>query len=179
VNDNGSSFEAVVMPHLSDALALARWLTKNRADAEDVLQEACLRAFRSIGGYAGGNARAWLLAIVRNTAFSWMEKNRSTELVSVENLDAVERTRLEDSDAWLDGRSSTPETDLIAKADAARLEAAISALPVEFRETLVLRDIQGLEYREIAQVIAVPVGTVMSRLSRARRLLVRALTEQS
>jgi RNA polymerase sigma-70 factor (ECF subfamily) len=168
-NDNGSRFQTEIMPHLSDALALARWLTKNRADAEDVVQEACLRAYRAIDGFNGGNSRAWLLTIVRNTAFSWLEKNRVVDSISIEN--AAEMSLLDRTA----NASPTPEAELIAKADAAELEAAIAALPVEFRETLVLRDIHGLEYREIARVVGVPVGTVMSRLSRARRQLIAAI----
>jgi RNA polymerase sigma-70 factor (ECF subfamily) len=168
-NDNGSRFQTEIMPHLSDALALARWLTKNRADAEDVVQEACLRAYRAIDGFNGGNSRAWLLTIVRNTAFSWLEKNRVVDSIPIEN--AAEMSLLDRTA----NASPTPEAELIAKADAAELEAAIAALPVEFRETLVLRDIHGLEYREIARVVGVPVGTVMSRLSRARRQLIAAI----
>ncbi len=175
VIENGSSFEALVMPHLSDAYALARWLTKNHADAEDVVQEACLRAFRSLSGYAGGNPKAWLLMIVRNTAYSWLEKNRRPGTVSVEALDEGDRVRFERGNEWSDAGSTTPEIVMIANADAAQLQAAIESLPVEFRETLVLRDIHGLEYREIARIVAAPVGTVMSRLSRARRHLARMM----
>jgi RNA polymerase sigma-70 factor (ECF subfamily) len=176
--DTHHSFETVVMPHLSDALALARWLTNNRADAEDVVQESCLRAFRALHGFAGVNARAWVLAIVRNTAMSWLEKNRSPHTVSVEQVCDGDWARLERSAEWHGPCDRTPETDLIAKTNAARLEAAIAALPVEFRETLVLRDIHGLEYREIAQVIGSPIGTVMSRLARARRHLMSAVKDR-
>jgi RNA polymerase sigma-70 factor (ECF subfamily) len=168
-NDNGSKFHTAIMPHLSDALALARWLTKNRADAEDIVQEACLRAFRSLDRLNGGNPRAWLLTIVRNTAFTWLEKNRTVEIIPIENAAVL---------SFLDRSADTgptPEAELIAKADATELEAAIAALPVEFRETLVLRDIHGLDYREIARVVGVPVGTVMSRLARARRQLIAAI----
>jgi RNA polymerase sigma-70 factor, ECF subfamily len=172
--DDQARFRSVVLPHLADAYALARWLTGDRADAEDVVQEACLRAFRGIGGFAGVNARAWLLTIVRHAAYTWLGKNRSSALVMVDDLEAVERQQT-DAGTRSDSASETPETALIAKTDAARLEAAIAELPVPFRETLVLRDVQGLDYREIAEVTKVPIGTVMSRLARARRRLIASI----
>jgi len=171
--DDRARFAEVVTPHLSDAFALARWLTSNRADAEDVVQDACLRAYRAIGTFSGGNARAWVLTIVRHTAYTWLRRNRSASLVLVDDLEAVEHAQAKPGDQ----DRATPETELIAKADAARLEAAIAELPVPFRETLVLRDIQGLEYREIASVTQVPIGTVMSRLARARRRLMAGLAK--
>ncbi len=171
-DDAKARFASVVTPHLADAYALARWLTGDRADAEDVVQDACLRAFRAIGGYSGGNARAWVLTIVRHTAYSWLGKNRRGTLVTVDDLEAVEQAQARPGRSGAEGSGLTPETELIAKADAARLQAAIAALPTPFRETLVLRDIQGLDYREIAQVTEVPVGTVMSRLARARQRLI-------
>src|SRR5262245_5818371 len=161
-------FRTVVLPHLADAYALARWLTGNRADAEDVVQDACLRAFRAVGGFAGGNARAWVLTIVRHTAFTWLGKNRPAAVVAVDDLSALEEAQAR-CGKMPDG--PTPESALLAKADAARLEAAILTLPPAFRETFVLREIHGLDYREIAAVTAVPIGTVMSRLARARRAL--------
>ena len=169
--DDRKRFADVVMPHLRDAYSLAHWLTGNAADAEDVVQEACMRAFRAVGGHSG-NARAWTLTIVRHTAFSWLAKNRRHTLVAVDDLEAVERTQALPGKNGTSANPATPETELIGKADAARLEAAITALPPPFRETLVLRDIQGLDYREIAQITEVPVGTVMSRLARARRRLI-------
>jgi RNA polymerase sigma factor (sigma-70 family) len=169
--DDQARFASVVLPHLADAYALARWLTGDRADAEDVVQEACLRAFRGIGGFAGVNARAWVLTIVRHAAYAWLGKNRSAALVMVDDLEAVEHRQASGS-AAADSGPQTPEAALIANADAARLEAAIAELPVPFRETLVLRDVQGLDYREIAEVTKVPIGTVMSRLARARRRLI-------
>ena len=168
--DDQARFASVVLPHLADAYALARWLTGDRADAEDVVQEACLRAFRGIGGFAGVNARAWVLTIVRHAAYAWLGKNRSAALVMVDDLEAVEHQQA--SGAAPDSGPQTPEAALIAKTDAARLEAAIAELPLPFRETLVLRDVQGLDYREIAEVTKVPIGTVMSRLARARRRLI-------
>ena len=157
-------FAEVVLPHLDDAYALARWLTGNRDDAQDVVQDGCLRAFRGIAGFTGGNARAWVLTIVRHTAYTWLRRNRSASLVMVDDLEAVERAHTDPADR----EKLTPETELIAKADAARLETAIADLPAPFKETLVLRDVQGLDYREIAQITEVPIGTVMSRLARAR-----------
>jgi RNA polymerase sigma factor (sigma-70 family) len=171
-DDAKTRFASVVTPHLADAFALARWLTGDRVDAEDVVQDACLRAFRAIGGYSGGNARAWVLTIVRHTAYSWLAKNRRATLVAVEDLEAVEHAQARPGRTAAEGSGATPETALIAKADAARLQAAIAALPPPFRETLVLRDLQGLDYREIAHVTEVPVGTVMSRLARARQRLI-------
>jgi RNA polymerase sigma-70 factor, ECF subfamily len=169
-DEDRARFASVVLPHLADAYALARWLTGDRTDAEDVVQEACLRAFRGIGSYAGGNARAWVLTITRHAAYSWLGKNRSAALLVVDDLEAVERAELSHGVAM--DQLPTPEAALIAKTDAARLEAAIAALPLPFRETLVLRDVQGLDYREIAEVTKVPIGTVMSRLARARRRLI-------
>jgi len=167
-------FQGVVLPHLADAYALARWLTGDRADAQDVVQEACLRAFRGIGGFAGGNARAWLLTIVRHAAYTWLAKNRSPSLVMVDDLEAVEQAQARRGSAG-GTEIETPEAALIAKTDSARLEAMIAQLPMPFRETLVLRDVQGLDYREIAEVTGVPIGTVMSRLARARRRLIAIL----
>jgi RNA polymerase sigma factor (sigma-70 family) len=158
-------FAAVVMPHLDDAYALAHWLAGNSADAEDIVQEACLRALRGLDRYAGGNARAWLLTITRNTAFTWLARNRPKALVVTEDIEAL---------APADG-APTPEVALIEKADAAAIELAIGALPPPFKETLVLRDINGLSYHEIADITGVPLGTVMSRLARARGLLMADL----
>jgi RNA polymerase sigma-70 factor (ECF subfamily) len=172
--DDQARFASVVLPHLADAYALARWLTGDRADAEDVVQEACLRAFRGIGGFAGVNARAWVLTIVRHAAYTWLGKNRSASLVMVDDLEALEQKRSSASAAF-EQAPPTPEAELIAKADARRLEAAIAELPVPFRETLVLRDVQGLDYREISEVTKVPIGTVMSRLARARRRLIERI----
>jgi RNA polymerase sigma-70 factor (ECF subfamily) len=171
--DDQTRFRAVVLPHLADAYALARWLTGSATDAEDVVQEACLRAFRGIQGYAGGNARAWLLTITRHAAFTWLAKNRSSALVVVDDLEEAERKGI--SHGLQMEPSNTPEAALIAKADASLLQSAIAQLPVPFRETLVLRDVQGLDYREIAEVTKVPIGTVMSRLARARRRLMASV----
>jgi RNA polymerase sigma-70 factor (ECF subfamily) len=172
--DNHARFSSVVLPNLDAAYNLAHWLTGNRTDAEDVVQDASLRAFRAIHQFAGGNARTWVLTIVRNTAYSWLGKNRSTAMVTVEDLEVVEAARTEPGDANVE----TPEAALIAKTDAEHLRAAIASLPIQFRETLVLHDVEGLAYREIAEATDVPIGTVMSRLARARRRLVATIGEK-
>jgi RNA polymerase sigma factor (sigma-70 family) len=168
--DSKARFAKVVIPYLDDAYGLARWVTGNSADAEDVVQEACLRAFRGIGGFAGGNSRAWVLTIVRNAAYDWLRKNRSPTIVHVDDLEAVERMA---DDVMTAG--DNPEAALIARADEARLQTAIANLPAAFRDTMVLRDVQGLDYREIATITGVPIGTVMSRLARARRRVIEML----
>jgi RNA polymerase sigma-70 factor (ECF subfamily) len=174
VDNDKALFDRVVVPSLGEAYALARWITGNRSDAEDVVQEACLRAFRAIHRYSGGSARAWVLTIVRNTALTWMAKSRPAHLVMVDDLTSIEQARVKSGDGdW--GDIVDPETEVIARADAARLEAAIAALPSPFRETLVLRELQGLDYKEIAQVTDAPLGTVMSRLARARQRLIEAI----
>ena len=173
--DDNSRFANVVMPHIDDAYRLARWLTGNSTDAEDVVQDASLRAFRAIRGFAGGSARAWVLSIVRNTAYSWLRKNRPAAVVTVDDLEAVELAQANPGDP----AAPTPEATLLAKVDAEQLRAAIAALPAPFRETLVLRDIEGLDYREIAQATEVPIGTVMSRLARARNRLAATLSTKS
>jgi len=171
--DDRARFARLVLPHLGDAYSLARWITGSRTDAEDVVQDACLRAFRGIGGLADGNARPWVLSVVRNTAYTWLRKYRPSAVLVVEDLEAVETTQAIRGDS----ESETPETMLIAKVETTELEAAIAALQTPYRETLVLRDIQGLSYREIGEVTGVPIGTVMSRLARARGRLIATMTK--
>ena len=165
--DDDARFRRVVLPHLGDAYSLARWITGNRADAEDVVQDACLRAFRGIGNFSNSNARSWVLTIVRNTAYTWLRKNRPSAVLVVEDLEAAQVNR----------HSETPETTLIAKANAYDLQTAMAALQTPYREALILRDVQGLSYREIAEVTGVPTGTVMSRLARARRRFIAILAK--
>jgi len=169
--DANARFRSVVLPHLDDAYSLARWLTGSRADSEDVVQDACLRALRGIGNFCNGNARAWVLTIVRHTAYDWLHRNRPAVVVLVEDVEAVKRTQSIEWDV------ETPETALIAQDAATLLEAAIAALPAPFRETLMLREVQELGYREIAEVTGVSIGTVMSRLARARRRLIPTMTK--
>jgi RNA polymerase sigma-70 factor (ECF subfamily) len=170
MSDERTRFANVVLPHLGDAYALARWLARNDSDAEDIVQEACLRAFRGIAGFGDINARGWVLSIVRNTAYTWLKRHRDPKLVAVDNVEEVEQAGADAGVEW-GSTPASPEAALIEQADAARLEAAIAELPIEFRETLVLREVEGLDYRTIAEITDVPIGTVMSRLARARRRL--------
>jgi len=165
-------FEETVMAHLDAAYNLARWLARNEPDAEDVVQEACLRAFRFYASFHGGNARAWLLAIVRNTYYTWLEKNRA-QMQNVEFTD--------DTVAAVDYDMTTTADSverLLQEDDTRQLvRRALEMIPAEFREVIVLRELEDLSYREIAQVADIPLGTVMSRLSRARKLMLKALKE--
>jgi RNA polymerase sigma factor (sigma-70 family) len=174
-------FRDIVLPHLGDALALARWLTGNPHDAEDVVQEACLRALAAIDGYrggdGGGSARPWLLAIVRNTCLTWLAKHRHKGLVLVGGMSELDDIARGGDPAFPAVPAATPETELIRKADAAAVEAAIAAVPPPFREVLVLRDVNGLSYREIAAMLTMPIGTVMSRLARGRAMLAAGIVE--
>jgi RNA polymerase sigma factor (sigma-70 family) len=164
-------FAEVFLPHLVDAYRLARWLAGSGADAEDIVQEAALRAFKAIRSFSGSNARAWVLTIVRNTSYSWLAKNRPRVLVLTEDLDQAARERMD----RLGDDVPTPEAALIAKMEAEEVKKAVAALPPPFREVLVLREIHDLDYRTIAEIIQAPIGTVMSRLARARKLALNAL----
>jgi RNA polymerase sigma factor (sigma-70 family) len=161
-------FTEVFVPYLVDAFRLARWLAGSRADAEDIVQEASMRAFKYIRGFSGGNPRAWVLTIVRNTSYSWLAKNRPKDVVLSDDLDQDHREQIEQVGTQ---EMQTPETALIAKLEAEQVRKAMASLPAPFREILVLREIHDLDYRTIAEVAALPIGTVMSRLARARRLL--------
>jgi RNA polymerase sigma-70 factor (ECF subfamily) len=169
-SERAREFRRVVLPHLADGLALARWLAGNKADAEDILQEACVRALNAIAGYDGGNPRAWLLAIVRNTALSWLARQRSSILVMAGGLDDVDDVAQRTGDG-LAAQRPTPEDDLVRQSDQKAAERAIEALPIAFREVVVLRDVSGLNYKEIASLLKLPIGTVMSRLARGRQQL--------
>jgi RNA polymerase sigma-70 factor (ECF subfamily) len=158
-------FEAIVLPQMGAAYNLARWLTRNDHDAEDVVQEAYLRAFRFFDGFRGGDVRAWLLTIVRNTYYTWLSSNRLRDL----------STPFED-EAWeLESDAPNPELNAIQTSERDRLEQAIEELPAEFREVLVLRELEEMSYKEISDISGIPIGTVMSRLARARRRLQRCL----
>ena len=157
-------FEQLVLPHLDAAFNLARWLLRSRADAEDIAQEAMLRAYRFFRGYHGGDARAWLLQIVRNTCYTWLEKNRPVEQMTEFN----EEIHLP--------ASATPESLAIATNDRERLTRALETLHPRHREIIVLRELEGCSYKEISAITSIPIGTVMSALSRARRQLQLALS---
>lgn len=164
-------FVEKVLPHLDDANSLARWLTGNRTDAEDVVQDACMRALASLDAAVVEQPRAWLMTIVRNTAFTWLAKNRPKAVTVTDDVQLLETV----ASSHPAGRSPNPEEALIAAADEAMLESAIAALPPVFREVIVMRDINGLSYREISQAIGAPQGTVMSRLARGRAILINKL----
>jgi RNA polymerase sigma-70 factor (ECF subfamily) len=167
------SFEAVMLPHLDAAHNLARWLTRDAEAAEDIVQEAVVRALTYFPSFRGTNPRGWLLQIVRNTAYNSMKLNRGIHMVPI-------TTGEDDEGALPELRSGDddPETSLVRARDRGQARQLIGALPVELRETLVLRELEELSYKEIAEVTRTPIGTVMSRLWRARRLLVQAATEQ-
>jgi RNA polymerase sigma factor (sigma-70 family) len=164
--DQNARFRSVVLPHLDDAYRLALWVTGSRTDSEEVVQDACLRALRGIGNFSQGNARAWVLTIVRHTAYSWLRKNRPAAVVLVDDVEAIERTH------YIELDTETPETALIAEEGATLLATAIATLSAPLRETLLLREVQELSYREIAEVTEVSIGTVMSRLARARSRII-------
>jgi RNA polymerase sigma-70 factor (ECF subfamily) len=160
-------FEQLVLPHIDNAFNLARWLLRSREDAQDVAQEALLRACRFFRGFHGGDARAWLLQIVRNTCYSWLEKNRPREPM------------VEFDEELHQQPAATPESIAIADEGRKRLSRALETLPSRYREVLVLRELEGCSYKEIAAITSIPIGTVMSSLSRARRQLHSALANSS
>ena len=161
--EDRARFEQSVLPHLDAAFNLAAWILSSRTDAEDVTQEAMLRAYRFFLGFYGGDVRAWLLQIVRNTCYTWLEKNRRMKM-----------TDQFDEELHIQS-SATPESIAIAGDDRERLKQALETLPPRFREILVLRELEGCSYKEIAAITSIPMGTVMSSLSRARRQLQSAL----
>ena len=158
-------FERAVLPHLDAAYNLARWLTRQAEDAEDLVQESYLRAFKSFDTFRGADGRAWILTIVRNTCYTWLGQHRPEELTMafVEELHSPAT------------QASSPEAMLLEGADRELLRKALEELPAEFREAVILRDLEGLSYKEIADVAGIPLGTVMSRLARARKLLEQCL----
>ena len=161
-------FEEVALPHLSAAYNLARWLVHDETEAEDIVQEAYLRAFRFFGGYYGGDSRAWLLTIVRNTCYTWLQQNRLLRLAEPID-DKIDEVGASDSD---------PETLFLQSVDSQMVREALQKLPVEFREVVVLREMEGLSYKEIANVVDIPIGTVMSRLKRGRTRLHASLAKR-
>lgn len=157
-------FEREVLPHLDAAYNLARWLTRDPDDAEDVVQDACMRALRYVGTLRSGGAKAWFLTVVRNAFYDWVARNRPVE-IAADRFDAI--------DDAIDLEARGPEQEAMRGAEARVLADALQALPLQFREAVVLRELEELSYREMASVIGVPVGTVMSRLARGRAMLRR------
>jgi len=164
--DKFTRFEQAILPHLDAAYNLARWLMRNEDEAEDAVQDACLRALRFIGGFRGGDGRAWLLAIVRNTCYSRLKRGAARE-----------------TDREFDDEIHSPETEIAnpeilieRSCDSETLRQALEQLPEELREIIVMRELDGMAYKEIAEIAGVPIGTVMSRLARARKRLQQSLT---
>jgi RNA polymerase sigma-70 factor (ECF subfamily) len=166
MRDRLHDFEEAAVPHLPAAYNLARWLTRNDKDAEDVVQDAYLRAFTYFDRFRGGDIRPWLLAIVRNTCHTWIRRNRVDRQEITLDMDLYDKPQESDS----------PELALIKEVDHELLMNALEKLPAEFRELIVLREFEELSYKQIADVVKVPIGTVMSRLSRARKRLELILT---
>jgi RNA polymerase sigma-70 factor (ECF subfamily) len=162
-----AQFEQTVVPHLAAAYNLARWLTGNEHDAEDVVQESYLRALKFFAGFRGGNSRPWLLTIVRNTCYTWLRRNRMDDMT----------TELDEEVHGVDKTTSNPEAVMLAAARSDLVARALKELPVALREIVILRELEGMSYQEIADVASVPIGTVMSRLSRARTRLQKLLAE--
>ena len=163
--DRLARFEQTILPHLDAAYNLARWLTRNEHDAEDMVQEAYLRAFKFFNTFHGLDGRSWLLSIVRNVCYTWLQQNRAQELT----------TMFDEETHSVDGDTSNPATLMLQSDDQQIVRQAVEELPVEFREVVVLRDLEGFSYNEIAEVAKIPLGTVMSRLARARERLKQLL----
>ncbi len=161
-------FEEIALQHAAAAYNLARWLVHNEHDAEDLIQESFMRAFKSFGGYHGGNSRAWLLTIVRNTCYTWLQQNRV--------LRAAESIEDHINEAGVD--FADPEVLFLQSVDSQIVRQSLQQLPIEFREVMVLREMEGLSYKEIATVVDLPLGTVMSRLARGRKRLYSLLARR-
>jgi len=172
------TFEQLMLPYLDDAFNLARWLTGNRSDADDVVQEAYLKALKHFGTYRGPEARAWLLTIVRRCCFSWLKVNRSQQLTFMEDEAIAEIAGRPTVIALHPKASDTPESQLSDKQRQKYLNSAVENLPLVYREVIVLRDLQGLSYKEIAEIAEIPIGTVMSRLARGRDHLLKYLEQR-
>jgi len=160
-----SRFEEQVLPHLDAGYNLARWLTRDAHDAEDVVQDACVRAMQYVNALRGGDAKAWFLTIVRHACYDWFKRNRPPEIA------ADDGTAIESA---VDGAALSPEPNVVRASEARALADALAELPVRYREVLVLRELEELSYKEIARIADIPVGTVMSRLARGRALLQRS-----
>jgi len=166
VNNEAPTFEQVILPHLDAAYNLARWLAGDDHDAQDIVQESCLRAVKHFNSYRGGNPRAWLLAIVRNTSYTWLSRDRRVSLQAASDEESIET-----EDLYLH-----PAALQDSEANIEKVRAAIALLAPEFREVITLREIEEYSYKEIADIVEAPIGTVMSRLARARRQLQKILT---
>ncbi|MFT4503418.1 RNA polymerase sigma factor [Caballeronia sp. 15711] len=165
-------FDAVMLPHLDAAYNLARWLSGSPTDADDVVQEAFLRAFRFFDGYEGDNPRAWLLAIVRNTWFTeWRRQHNRADATPYDDSLNVD----DQLPGWADESGDDPEKLAVRQDETELVHRALATLPVEYREVIVLRELEDMSYKDVAAVAGIPMGTVMSRLSRARRLLCAAV----
>ena len=167
-SDDLRRFELLVLPHLDAAFNLARWLTRNDHDAQDVVQDALMRAMRYFKGFRGEQARPWWLQIVRHTCYAWLKENRPAEVASVDDTEEM----------WREVAAPTadePHTLAVRNADRVQINRAIAALPIVYREVLVLRELEDLPYKDIARIVDIPIGTVMSRLARARSLMRQAL----
>jgi RNA polymerase sigma-70 factor (ECF subfamily) len=160
-DDPVSRFEALILPHLDAAYSFARYLLRDEHEAQDAVQEAALRAFRAFDTYRGGDARSWFLAIVRNLCLTWMRRRSTEPIAGIAGQPLV--------DSALEPRAA--DAAAIAASDAAVIRRAVAELPAEFREAIILRELHGFAYAEIGRVLEIPIGTVMSRLSRARRIL--------
>jgi RNA polymerase sigma-70 factor (ECF subfamily) len=169
-------FELLVLPHLDSAYNLARWLLRDEQDANDVVQEAILRAFRFFDQLRGGNARPWLLKIVRNTAMTWLHDKRARQAVPLDEGDSYER-----SASVYDSQDSVPDPEelMLARVDRETINTAVERLPTEFKEVLLLREFEDFSYKEISGILEIPMGTVMSRLARARALMAKALGQDA
>jgi len=161
-------FEQTVLPHLDAAYNLARWLTGQEQDAEDVVQEAYLRAFKFFDGFRGGDSRAWMLTIVRHTAYSWLRQNRAGEFAEA----------FDEDQPTAEGQVASSEEAMMGEIDRQALRDCIAALPLPFREVIILHDLEGFAYKEIVSIVNIPIGTVMSRLARGRKQLYYALTDR-
>jgi RNA polymerase sigma-70 factor (ECF subfamily) len=167
-SDDLRRFELIVLPHLDAAYNLARWLTHNDQDAQDVVQDALLRAMRYFSGFRGEQARPWWLQIVRHTCYAWLKENRPAEIASFDDTENWSREV---------AAPAADEPDMLAvrNSDRVQINRAIAALPIVYREVLVLRELEDLPYKDIARIADIPIGTVMSRLARARSLMRQAL----
>lgn len=171
-----SEFERLILPHLGAAYGLARWLLRHPQDAEDAVQDAALKAFKAFHGFAGGNAQAWLLAIVRNTCLTMLDRRRSDSRVVVLGDAILGSDRIRDNTP---DQAPLADAALVTEEDRRKILLGIAALPLPFREVLILREYHDLSYREIADVVGAPVGTVMSRLARARERLATELADMN